>query len=121
MAGRPTTVAEYLAALPPDRRKAVEVLRRTVADALPQAEETFSYRMPSYAVGGRLVCALASQKHHLAFYVCETGVLDAFGAAIESAGLDRGKGCVRFRSLDELPDGLIADLATAAQRRIVGR
>jgi uncharacterized protein YdhG (YjbR/CyaY superfamily) len=51
----PTTVEEYLEALPPDRRAGVEALRATIRAAAPMATETVSYEIPGVKVDGRLV------------------------------------------------------------------
>ena len=61
--------------------------------------------MAAYDLDG-LLCALASQKNHMALYVCEGEIVDAHRAALGK--LNCGKGCIRFRKLDELPLDVIA-------------
>ncbi|UCH10366.1 MAG: DUF1801 domain-containing protein [Fidelibacterota bacterium] len=119
------TVAEYLAGLPPDRRTALEIVRRTILDNLPEGyEEAMNWGMITYQVplatypdtyNGQplMYAALASQKHHMAVYL--TGIYSSetarreFEAAYRATGkrLDVGKSCVRFRRLDDLPLDLI--------------
>ena len=53
MATKPRNIDEYLAALPPDKRAALEKVRRAVHAAAPGAEECISYGMPAF----RLVSA----------------------------------------------------------------
>ena len=48
----PTSVDEYLAGLPADRRAAVETLRRTIRAAAPDATETIAYSMPAFRTRG---------------------------------------------------------------------
>ena len=51
MAAKPKTTAknidEYLAALPDDKRVALEKLRKTIRAAAPKAEECISYGVPA--------------------------------------------------------------------------
>lgn len=62
-----------------------------------------------------MLAALGSQKNHMAVYLMtiygEPGLREWFEAAYRASGkrLDVGKSCVRFRSLDDLPVGLIGE------------
>ena len=122
-----TTVQEYLAELPPERRAALETVRKTILDNLPAGyEEAMNWGMIAYQVPLEtcpdtynskplMYAALASQKHHMAVYL--TGVYmdpaarEAFEAAYEATGkrMDIGKSCVRFKKLDDLPLELIGE------------
>ena len=119
------TVDQYLADLPPDRRAALETVRQTILQNLPAGfEEAMNWGMITYQVplatysntyNGQplMYAALASQKNHMAVYL--TGIYmdedakQAFEAAYRATGkrYDVGKSCVRFKSLDDLPLGLI--------------
>ena len=111
---KPATVDEYFAALPPGRREALGALRELVGKCLPRARETMHYKMPTWELDGP-VCAIASQKQHLALYLCDVPVLDDFRD--ELSHLNLGKGCVRFRSLDELPKMTVRAMLREAARR----
>ena len=122
-----TTVAQYLAELPADRRTAIEAVRQTILANLPVGyEEAINWGMITYQVpldrypdtynGQPLAyAALASQKNHMAIYL--TGVYgddvarQEFEAAYRATGkrYDVGKSCVRFRKLDDLPLALIGE------------
>lgn len=123
-----TTVASYIAGLPPDRREAVSALRALILENLPKGyAETTEYGMICYGVplatypdtyNGKPLCylALASQKNHLALYAMSVyGNREKerwFREEFRKAGkkLDMGKSCIRFGSLDELPLPVIAKL-----------
>jgi uncharacterized protein YdhG (YjbR/CyaY superfamily) len=111
------TVTEYLDELDPTCRAAVERLRTLVRAAVPDATETMHYRMPTYELS-RPVCSIGVQKHHVALYLCEIKALerhrDAFGH------LDCGKGCIRFRDLDDLPLDAVRDLLEDAADEVRG-
>ncbi len=120
---KPLSVEAYLAALPPDRREAIEAVRREINRCLPEGyEEGIQYGMIGWYVPHRLFPAgyhcdpkqplpfasLASQKGHMSLHLmCVYGSDELrawFEAAWAKAGkkLDMGKSCVRFRKLDDL-------------------
>ena len=110
-----TTVPEYLAELPADRQTALNKVRSLIRKAVPKAKESMQYGMPAYELNG-LVCGLASQKNYMALYVCEPEIVDAHRDALGK--LNCGKGCIRFRNLDELPlDAITKILKEAAVKR----
>jgi uncharacterized protein YdhG (YjbR/CyaY superfamily) len=117
------TVAQYLAALPADRRAALTAVRKTINDNLPKGyEEGIQFGMIGWYVPLSLypagygenkkvplpLVALASQKsgmvlHFLCFYGHPT-LSTWFVSEYKKTGkkLDMGKGCVRFNKLDDL-------------------
>jgi hypothetical protein len=116
-----STPAQFLAELPPDRRDDVAAVRDLVNGCLPdEVVEVMRYGMLAWEVplevsgqtsSGRPVdvVALAAQKRKNSLYVSTLNV-DAeasavFDAAWRATGLplDRGKACVRFRSLEHVP------------------
>lgn len=109
-----TTVDEYIAAADEERRPTLEALRALVREAAPDAQEEIRHGMPYYGLHGDLV-AFAAQKRYFSFYVMSGGATVA--PYREALGkLDCGKGCIRFRSLDQVPDGVLHDLVLAAAR-----
>ncbi len=111
MQSNATTVAEYLEELPADRQAALKKVRSLIRKAVPQAKESMQYGMAAYDLNG-LICSLASQKNYMALYVCEPEVVDAHRAALGK--LNCGKGCIRFRNLEELPLDAVADILKEA-------
>ena len=109
-----TTVPDYLAELPEDRRAALATIRDMIRTAAPDAVEDMQYGMASYAQGA-LLFALASQKHHMSLYICDSEAVDAHRQQLGT--LNCGKGCIRFKSLDQLPLDVVSDILCAATRR----
>lgn len=118
------TIEEYLAELPPDRRDAINAVRKVILKNLPKGyEEMMQYGMIGYAVPLKLYpagyhcdpsqplcyCALASQKNYLSLYLmCVYGDKEThkwFVKEYKASGkkLDMGKSCIRFKKLDDLP------------------
>ena len=118
MKSNATTVPEYLAELPADRQAALKKVRSVIKKAVPKAKESMQYGMPAYDLNG-LVCGLASQKNYMALYVCEPEIVDAHREALGK--LNCGKGCIRFRKLDELPLDAIGDILQEAAAKRSGR
>ena len=106
MQSKATTVDGYLAELPAARRSALDTLRHLILTTVPVAEEKMMYGMPAYRIGN-VVCGLASQKHHMAFYCCED-VVEKYRSRLGK--LDCGKGCIRFRQLEELPLAVVSSI-----------
>lgn len=117
------TVAKYLAGLPPERKKALSVVRQVLLTHLDDGyEEGVQYGMIGYFVPHRLYPAgyhvdpaqplpfagLASQKNHMALYLfglyVNAGFEKRFRADWAKTGkrLDMGKSCIRFRDTDSL-------------------
>jgi uncharacterized protein YdhG (YjbR/CyaY superfamily) len=119
------TVKEYLSELPPDRRAAVQSVRKVIMKNLPRGfEEGMGFGMIGYYVplsrypdtynGHPLsIAGLASQKGHLSLYLMGVYADPAqrkwFEAEYAKSGkkMDMGKACLRFKSADELPLDLI--------------
>jgi uncharacterized protein YdhG (YjbR/CyaY superfamily) len=65
---KPTTVEEYLAAVPKEQRAALEGVRKTILAAAPGATETIAYQMPAIRFEGRLVVSYAGFKDHCSLF-----------------------------------------------------
>ncbi|HYE61270.1 MAG TPA: DUF1801 domain-containing protein [Phycisphaerales bacterium] len=121
-----TTATQYLAELPADRRAAIAAVRKVILDNLDKdIEETMAYGMICYAIPHRVYpagyhcdpkqplpyAALASQKNYMSLYL-DTSRADWFTKEWAKTGkkLDKGKVCIRFKKLEDLPLDLIGRL-----------
>ena len=99
-------VQEYLAAQPPDARRALRKIRALIRSAAPGAVEVFSYGIPGYRFEGRPLVWCAGWKHHVSLY--------PIGAALlRRADLQRyetSKGTIRFLLAEPLPAALVKRL-----------
>jgi uncharacterized protein YdhG (YjbR/CyaY superfamily) len=105
MAG-PTSVEDYLASLPDERRAVVEQLRQTIRAAAPDATETIAYQMPAFRTHGQFLVSYAAFKNHYSLFPANEAVLDALGDDLKP--FLAGKGTIRFRADKPLPAGLVA-------------
>ena len=103
----PTTVEEYLATLPEDRRSAVRQLRDTIRAAAPDATETIAYSMPAFrSHGGQFLVSFAAFKSHYSLFPASGAVVEALGD--ELAPYLAGKGTIRFPASEPLPLSTVA-------------
>lgn len=131
VSSKASSVDEYLAELPAERRAVVASVRDLVNASLPPGyEETMAYGMIAWVIpltrlgdthNGQPLghVSLAAQKNNYALYLCCDSA-DANGgetlrAAYAKAGrkLDMGKSCLRFRRREDLFDEAVAGLIGA--------
>jgi uncharacterized protein YdhG (YjbR/CyaY superfamily) len=134
MQSKATTPEDYLLELPEDRKKSMLKLRNTIKNNIPKGfEEVMSYGMLGYVVPHSIYpdgyhCTpklplpymnIASQKNFIAVYHMgiygNKNLLDWFVAEYPKhtkAKLDMGKGCIRFKKIDDIPFELIGELTT---------
>lgn len=106
------TVDDYIAEAGPERRAALQGLRDLCRRRLSGWQEQIRWGMAVYAKGDDAFFAFASQKQYIAVYGLTQVVLDANAPAL--AGLDRGKGCLRFRKPEQVDISLLEDLMNQA-------
>ncbi|RXK60964.1 DUF1801 domain-containing protein [Lacibacter luteus] len=134
MQSKATTVDEYIAELPEDRRKTVSQLRKIIKKNLPKGfKETMNYGMMGYCVPHSMYPAgyhckpedplpflgLASQKnsinlYHMGIYA-DPQLLKWFQdahAKASSKKLDMGKSCIRYKKPEDIPYELIGELVS---------
>ena len=127
VSSKASTVEQYLAELPDDRRADVESVRDIVLENLPEGYvETMRWGMITYEVpldtypdtyNGQplMFLALAAQKRHLALYLTNVAFVpggeDRFKTRYLETGkkLDMGRACLRFKTADDLATDLVAE------------
>ncbi|MBI2300268.1 MAG: DUF1801 domain-containing protein [Armatimonadetes bacterium] len=125
---KPTTIDEYLAALPPDRREIISAVRDLILRNLPEGYiERFSWGMIAYQIPLEryrdtynhqplMLAGLANNKGycslHLVCVYMNSELLAWLQDAFREAGLklNMGKACVRFKTLADLPLEAIGQL-----------
>jgi uncharacterized protein YdhG (YjbR/CyaY superfamily) len=104
----PTTVEGYMAALPDDRRAALEELRQAIRAAAPGATEVIAYQMPAYRTHGRFLVSCAAFKAHYSLFPASEAVVEALGE--ELTPFLAGKGTIRFPADTPVPVALVAKI-----------
>jgi uncharacterized protein YdhG (YjbR/CyaY superfamily) len=101
----PTSVEEYLGALPEAPRAALEKLRKTIKAAAPRATETITYQMPTFKQDGRFLVSYAAFKDHCSLFPASAKVLEAHGKELKP--YFSGKGTLRFTVEKPIPTALV--------------
>jgi len=104
----PTTVDEYFAALPADRRGPMSDLRRTIRAAAPDAAEVITYKMPGFKRNGRFLVSYDAFKQHYSLFPSSDPIIDALGDRVRP--YLAGKGTLRFPADQPLPLDLINEI-----------
>ena len=111
MAVKPKTIDEYLAAVSTEQRAALEKLRKTIREMVPQAEECISYGLAAFRLNGRPLVAFGAATNHCAFYPLSSSTVDALQDELKS--YDTSKGTIRFSADRPLPAALVRKLVKA--------
>ena len=106
---KPATIDGYLAALDPDKRAALQRLRKIIRSAAPRAEERISYQLPAFRLDGRMLVWFGAGANHCAFY--PGGGVAAFRDELED--YETSKGTIRFQPDHPLPAALIRRIVKA--------
>ncbi len=106
MTSKSKAVDDYLLTIPEKRRNDLNVLRSWIDEALPDAREVIEYSMPGVAQD-KLVCSFKSQKNYMSLYM-DTDIVAVHSE--ELSHLNCGKSCIRFRSIDQLPEATIKQM-----------
>ena len=109
----PATPAAYLAALPADRRDAMDTLHAAIRQAAPKLEPflqsgiigygKFHYKSKS-CEGDWFIVGLCARKNYYSLYICsadERGYL-AEQAAPKLGKVKVGRSCITFKKLEDL-------------------
>jgi hypothetical protein len=121
-----TTVAEYLQELTPERRKAMNEVRKMIKANLPKGYKEvmnwgmINYELPlsrypnTYNKQPLGIVALASQKNFMTFYIYPPYMdmdEETFKREYLKTGkpLDMGKSCLHFKKVDDLAMDFLAE------------
>ena len=110
------SVQQYLKHQPEAAQKQLERVRRAIRKAVPRAEESISYQIPTFKLDGRALLYFAGFKQHYSLYPATAGVVARFGQELERHLVS--KGTLRFSLSEPVPTGLIADIAKQRAREV---
>jgi uncharacterized protein YdhG (YjbR/CyaY superfamily) len=110
MTGRSSDVTAYIDGQPVDWQPTLRRLRDACYDNLPGYAEALRHGMPAYIRNGQVEVGFAKQKRYLSFYVLRQMVLDRHRSRL--GRLDVGKGCIRYRSPDQINWSVVAEILT---------
>jgi len=106
----PASVDDYLAALPEDRRAAMDELRQAIKAAAPEAIESIAYQTPAFRSRGRLLVSCAAFKNHYSLFPARETVVEALGQELKP--YLAGKGTIRFKAGNPIPIAVVTKVVS---------
>lgn len=118
MAQKSATVDDYIGSFPPEVGDVLARVRQAIGRGVPDAEETISYGIPAFTLGGRHVVYFAGWRNHISVYPVPGGD-ERFERLI--APFRSGKGTLRFPLREPIPYELIERIASLLATRHAAR
>jgi uncharacterized protein YdhG (YjbR/CyaY superfamily) len=112
-----TSVDDFMLEVSAERRPALDRLRALCLGTFGTEHELMAFGMPAYGPPKLPWIAFNSQKQHISLYAGQSA-LEAYADRL--AGVDHGKGCVRWRRPDAMDFDLIAEMLEHVQARVRG-
>jgi uncharacterized protein YdhG (YjbR/CyaY superfamily) len=103
-------VDEYIAAQPKEAQVALRLVRDAIRTALANAQETITYKMPTYKQDGKALIYFAAWKAHYSVYPASPELLAAFKDDLAPYEIE--KSTIRFPYSEAVPTALIERIAT---------
>ena len=101
----PDSVDDYIAGFPDDVQRILRKIRDTVRAAAPDADESVTYKIPTFKLNGRPLFYFAAFKAHIGLYPMTAPVKAKFRK--ELSEYEQSKGTVRLPLDGPIPYGLI--------------
>lgn len=123
-----TTVAEYVSALPPERRELIDFFHDLIQQTCPSFKPHFAYNMLGYGsfpyknykkeLVQWPVIALASQKNYISLYVCALDGNEYLAEKYkkELGKVSVGKSCIRFKKKDDVNIDVLKKMLKIAEK-----
>lgn len=92
-------------------------LRMLLAQALPDAEEVVAYNMPGFKIGSSIVAGYAAFSKQCGLYLHPVAISEN-AEEILAAGLKAPKTGITFSPGKQIPDNLVARLASASRKAV---
>jgi uncharacterized protein YdhG (YjbR/CyaY superfamily) len=109
-------IDRYLATLDEPKRSTLEMLRTSILEAVPAAEQCLSYGMPAFKVQGKTVAGFAAFKNHLSYLPHSGSVLATLSE--DTARYETSKGSLKFAIDKPLPKRLVKKLVNARMQEL---
>ncbi|MBO9153988.1 iron chaperone [Chitinophaga sp. GCM10012297] len=105
---KPATVDQYIATFPKEEQEVMGKIRKTIQQAVPEAEEVISYSIPAYKQNGFLIYFSAYKAHYSLSFPPPFTVFEQFKK--ELSPYESSKSTVQLPKSMPIPYDLIADI-----------
>lgn len=103
-----TTIDEFLADVPAEKRAALQLLRQTIKRIVPTAEECISYGVAAFRLDGKVLVGFGAGANHCTFFPMSGTTVAAHRDDLQD--FETSKGAIRFQPEKPLPFRLIKKL-----------
>ncbi len=103
-----TPIDDYINSFPENISDKLKIIKRTIKEIAPDAEEVISYKIACFKINGKYLIYFAGWKNHISMYPIPKGD-KKFQKEIER--FISGKGTLKFPIDRELPTELIKKVA----------
>ncbi len=100
-----TVIDEYLEKIEPSRREQLERIRALARQAVPDAEEAISYRMPTLRYRGKPFLGFDAHKQHIGIYPYSSEVITTLQDELQ--GYETSSGAIRVPLDQPIPEDLL--------------
>ena len=114
----PQNIDQYMEGFPAEVQEILRKIRLTIKKAVPQAEETISYKMPTFNLKGQYLLYFAAYKKHIGLYPVPAGD-EEFNQTI--APYQAGKGTLQFPLDQPIPYKLIGQIAKVRAKDVLAK
>jgi uncharacterized protein YdhG (YjbR/CyaY superfamily) len=103
------SVDDYIASQPADMQAVLKVVRTSIVQAVPDAQEQIKYKMPFYALSSGASIAFAGWKRHYSLYLASERIVQKFKDELSPYTIQ--KGTISFPLSEPPPVDLIRRIA----------
>lgn len=111
-------IDDYLASLEEPKRSTLTVLRLSILDVIPEAEQCISYGLPAFRVQGKVIAGFGAFKNHLSYLPHSGSVFPELGD--ELAEYKTSSGALQFPVDVPLSKALVERLVATRLRQALG-
>ena len=111
-------IDQYLDALEEPKRTTLALLRQTILDILPEAEQGISYGLPAFKVRGKTIAGFAAFKNHLSYLPHSGSVFPQLKDELKD--YSTSSGALRFGIGHPLPAPLVEKLIAVRLQQVFG-
>jgi uncharacterized protein YdhG (YjbR/CyaY superfamily) len=108
------TVDDYIRDFPREVREVLKALRRAIREVAPDAEESISYRIPTYRIGKKPLVYFAAYQHHVSLYPSTERSVEPLPRL---APYRSGRGTLKFPLDKPVPLALVKQFVQAPAER----
>ena len=98
-------IDDYLAKVDAKKRESLERIRKLAIKAVPDADETISYGMPTLKYRGKPFLGFAAHTHHIGIYPFSGRVIETLGEAL--GDYETTRGAIRVPLETQIPESTL--------------